>query len=48
VKTIIIRLPAVEAAMMAELQRKKIIPRDIEVYLGNHIRSIYEQCNRKG
>jgi len=46
-KTITIRLPDVEAAMMAELQRKKIILRDIEVYFGNHIHSIYEQCKRK-
>jgi len=40
-KTIIIRLPAVEAAMLLELQKKSKSLVDMESYLVAHIRELY-------
>ena len=40
-KTITIRLPDVEAAMLVELQKKSPDLKNIESYLGAHIRELY-------
>jgi hypothetical protein len=46
-KTITIRLPDVEAAMLVVLQRKAILPRDVGMYLCGQIRNAFEKDKRR-
>lgn len=42
-KTITIRLPAVEAAMLAELQKHNRLYRDLNGFLLVHIKEVYQK-----
>ena len=43
-KTITIRLPDVEAAMLVEVQKRKRIPIDLQKYILDRIRVEYQKC----
>lgn len=44
-KTITIRLPDVEAAMLAEVQKRNKNFRDLGVYISTHVRAEYSKLN---
>ena len=46
-KTITIRLPDVEAAMLLEVQKKNLRIKDLSVYIFERIRLEYKQLHEK-